>query len=63
MHTIRNVSNWVIILFFVGFISGDVCGQTAQGKRRTVIVRRHMIVFLAWTARCVTHASHGLKRQ
>src|ERR1700716_3625044 len=34
MHTIRNVSNWVIILFFVGFISGDVCGQTAQGSPR-----------------------------
>jgi ketosteroid isomerase-like protein len=34
MHTIRNVSNWVIILFFVGFVSGDVCGQTTQGSPR-----------------------------
>jgi uncharacterized protein (TIGR02246 family) len=34
MQRIGNVSNWVAILFFLGFISGDVWGQTAPGSPR-----------------------------
>src|ERR1700730_15751268 len=34
MHRIGNVSNWVVILFLVSFIVGDVCGQTPQGSPR-----------------------------
>jgi ketosteroid isomerase-like protein len=32
MQKIRNVSNWVVISIFAGFIAGDVCGQTPQGS-------------------------------
>src|ERR1700674_819122 len=34
MQRIGNVGHWVVILFFFGFISGDVWGQTAPGSPR-----------------------------